>query len=75
MIALIYDKTLKMQAGVADEARSITLMGTDIDRLVVSLNSLCEALPRLIELCIGVWLLAEKLGWVCVAPIIIVLST
>ena len=75
MIALIYDKTLSMQAGVADEARSITLMGTDIDRLVVSLNALCEALPRLIELCIGIWLLSERLGWICVAPIIIVIST
>ncbi|KUJ15922.1 P-loop containing nucleoside triphosphate hydrolase protein [Mollisia scopiformis] len=71
MIALIYDKTLKMQADLADESRSITLMGTDIDRLVVSLDSLCEAVPRLIELCIGIWLLATRLGWVCVAPIIV----
>ncbi|KAF8857368.1 putative multidrug resistance protein [Acephala macrosclerotiorum] len=73
MIALIYDKTLTMQAGIADESRSLTLMGTDIDRLVVSLNSLCEAVPRLIELSIGIWLLAEKLGWPCVAPIVVVI--
>lgn len=74
MIALIYDKTLTMQAGIADESRSLTLMGTDIDRLVVSLDSLCEAVPRLIELSIGVWLLAEKVGWPCVAPIVLVIS-
>ena len=74
MIALIYDKTLTMQAGIADESRSLTLMGTDIDRLVVSLDSLCEAVPRVIELSIGIWLLAIKLGWVCIAPIVIVIS-
>ncbi|CZR60647.1 related to multidrug resistance protein [Phialocephala subalpina] len=73
MIALIYDKTLTMQAGIADESRSLTLMGTDIDRLVVSLDSLCEAVPRVIELSIGIWLLAIKLGWACVAPIVIVI--
>lgn len=62
-----------MQAGIADEARSVTLMGTDIDRLVTSLEALCEAVPRLIELFIGIWLLADRLGWVCVAPIIVIM--
>ena len=72
--SLIYAKTLKLRAGVYDEAAALTLMSTDIDRIVVSLEGLNEIWARIIEIAIGVWLLERQLGWVCVFPILIVLS-
>jgi ATP-binding cassette subfamily C (CFTR/MRP) protein 1 len=73
MVSLIYSKTLELPAGVYDESAALTLMSTDIDRLATSLDSLNEIWARIIEMSIGIWLLERQLGWVCVAPIVIVL--
>jgi ATP-binding cassette subfamily C (CFTR/MRP) protein 1 len=73
MVSLIYTKTLEIPAGVYDESAALTLMSTDIDRLATSLDSLNEIWARIIEISIGIWLLERQLGWVCVAPIVIVL--
>jgi hypothetical protein len=60
------------QAGCYDEKAAITLMSTDTDRLTSSLQSLCEIWANFIELVIGIVLLGLQLGWVCIAPIIVV---
>ena len=73
--SLIYAKTLKLRAGVYDEAAALTLMSTDIDRIVVSLQSINEIWARVIEIAIGIWLLERQLGWVCIFPIILVVGT
>ncbi len=74
MVSLIYAKTLEIRAGGVDESAALTLMSTDIDRLAISLQNLCEIWARVIELAIGIWLLGRQLGWVCVAPILLVIS-
>lgn len=71
-VSLIYAKTLRLQVGVYDESAAVTLMGTDIDRLEFSLNSVCEIWAWLLEIVIGIYLLARQLGWICIAPAIIV---
>jgi ATP-binding cassette subfamily C (CFTR/MRP) protein 1 len=72
MVSTIYAKTLELPAGHSDESAALTLMSTDIDRLATSLDSLNEIWARIIEMSIGIWLLQRQLGWVCVAPIVIV---
>jgi hypothetical protein len=74
MVSLIYDKTIELQAGVYDESSALSLMSTDLDRLTLSIVAVGEIWARLIEMAIGLWLLARQLGWVCVAPIVIVLG-
>ena len=73
MVTIIYSKTLELPAGLYDESAALTLMSTDIDRLASSLDSLNEIWARIIEMSIGLWLLERKLGWICVAPIVVVL--
>lgn len=73
-VSLIYSKSLEIQAGGIDESAALTLMSTDVDRLVSSLVNVCEAWARAIELAIGIWLLERQMGWVCVAPIVLVVS-
>lgn len=74
MVSLIYERTLEVQAGVYDESKALTLMSTDIDRLIMSLTAVCEIWARVVEMAIGIWLLERQLGWVCVAPIVVVIS-
>lgn len=72
MVSLIYARSLELQSGVHDELTAITLMSTDLDRLISSLQSINEIWARIVEMAIGMWLLKRQLGWVCFAPIIVV---
>lgn len=74
MVSLIYGRTLEIQAGIYDENKALTLMSTDVDRMVTSLEAVCEIWASVIEMAIGLWLLERQLGWICVAPIVTVLG-
>ncbi|KAI0881278.1 ABC transporter [Annulohypoxylon maeteangense] len=70
--ALIYERVLHVQSRTYDETAAVTLMSTDVDRVVFSLESLNEVWARVIEVAVGITLLALQLGWVCIVPIIVV---
>ncbi|KAJ5611489.1 multidrug resistance-associated protein [Penicillium herquei] len=71
---LIYDHALHTPDGtVGDRSAAITLMTTDIDRIINCLVILNEFWARSIEVAIGTTLLALRLGWVCLVPIVIVI--
>ncbi|KAH7350682.1 P-loop containing nucleoside triphosphate hydrolase protein [Rhexocercosporidium sp. MPI-PUGE-AT-0058] len=73
--SLIFAKTLKQQADLQDKDASLTHMSSDIDQLAFSLDALCQVWAQVIELTIGLYLLSRNLGWVCAAPIIIVVGS
>ena len=72
LVGLIYDRTLLLQDGVYDESAAISIMGTDVDRIAGTMDVIHEVWAQLIEVALGIWLLARQIGWVCVLPIIIV---
>lgn len=71
-MGLIYDRTLLLQDGVYDESAAISLMSTDVDRIADSMDVIHEVWAELIEVALGIWLLARQLGWVCVLPVVVV---
>jgi ATP-binding cassette subfamily C (CFTR/MRP) protein 1 len=74
MVSLIYDRTFSLDSEENDEMAALTLMSTDLDRLTSTFQSINEIWARTIEITIGIWLLERRLGWICVAPILIVIS-
>lgn len=72
MVSLIYSRSLDVQAGVHDDSATLTSTSTDVAALTTSLQALCDIWARVIEMSIGIWLLEKQLGWVCVAPLVIV---
>ncbi|KAH8698352.1 multidrug resistance-associated protein [Talaromyces proteolyticus] len=71
---MIYDHALHIPDGILeDRSATITLMTTDIDRIINCLIILNESWARTIEVGIGIALLALRLGWVCLVPLVIVL--
>jgi len=72
---LIYTKALEARDGAYDDSAAVTLMSTDIDRIAESMTNMNEVWARTVEVAIGVWLLAVRLGWVAVLPIAIIAST
>lgn len=73
--SMIYEHALHIPGGtLEDRSATITLMTTDVDRIIDSLITLNEFWARTIEVGIGIVLLALRLGWVCLMPLVIVLS-
>lgn len=73
-VAIIYESALRIQDGVYDEATAVTLMSTDIDQIAGSLTQINECWARLIEVILGIVLLARELGYICTVPIVLVLG-
>ncbi|KAJ5190136.1 multidrug resistance-associated protein [Penicillium cinerascens] len=72
--SMIYDHALRIPDGtLEDRSATITLMTTDIDRIIACLVTLNECWARTIEVVIGISLLALRIGWVCLMPLIIVI--
>ncbi|KAI3332982.1 ABC transporter [Ustulina deusta] len=72
-VTLIYDHLLLLPVDVYDKSAALTLMSTDVDQIILALVNLNECWARLIEVLVGVSLLALRLSWVSVVPVLIVL--
>ncbi|KAE8381911.1 putative multidrug resistance protein [Aspergillus bertholletiae] len=71
MIALLYNRSLTLQVGLCTESAALTLMSTDIDNIIDLLENIVDIWARLVEIGIGIWLLARQIGGICVTPLIV----
>ncbi|EPS25450.1 hypothetical protein PDE_00383 [Penicillium oxalicum 114-2] len=72
LVSLIYDKTLHLTPAVAADGSAVTLMSTDIDRIVMGTRHLHEFYANFIEIPIALWLLARLLGLASIAAAAII---
>lgn len=75
MVGLIHNRCFTIKDGVFDDSVAVTLMSNDAEGIQFSGFIFHEIWSQFIELCIGVYLLATELGWVCVVPLLIVVCT
>lgn len=73
-VSLIYQHALAISSEVYDESGALTLMSTDVDRIILCIIDLNECWARTIEVIVGITLLALQLGWVCIIPLVVVVS-
>lgn len=70
LISMIYDQTIDMTAADLTDSAAITLMGTDVERIVANLKNLHEAWASIIEVGIAIWLLEREIGVACFIPLV-----
>ncbi|KAI1858876.1 uncharacterized protein JN550_012335 [Neoarthrinium moseri] len=70
-VSLIYVTSLESFPGTLDDAKTVTLMSTDVERTVSGLELLHETWARVLEIAIGIWLLARQIGAISIAPVIV----
>ncbi|KUM63729.1 hypothetical protein ACN42_g3370 [Penicillium freii] len=75
LISMIYDQTIDMTAADLTDSAAITLMGTDVERIVSNLKNMHEAWASIIEVGIAIWLLERELGIACFIPLVISLGS
>ncbi|KAK0710401.1 P-loop containing nucleoside triphosphate hydrolase protein [Apiosordaria backusii] len=73
LIATIYHHTTTLRACDAKDSAAVTLMGTDVERIVEALRLFHELWAAVPEVGIAVWLLARQISWACVAPLLVCL--
>ncbi|OTA90463.1 hypothetical protein M434DRAFT_77909 [Hypoxylon sp. CO27-5] len=73
LVTAIYAKTTEVRIGSEHENASLTLMTTDIERVMLGFRFMHEMWANLIEVAIASWLLYDLLGGAFAAPIVIVL--
>lgn len=71
-VCIIHEKALETRDGVYDESAAVTLMSTDVDQISECLTELNECWARVLEVILGVFMLAKQLGWVCAVPLVLV---
>ncbi|KAK1997544.1 ABC transporter [Colletotrichum falcatum] len=71
--AAIYRKTTQASLVGTGDAAAVTLMSTDIERILRGFYALHEVWANFIEIALGCWLLQGQLGAAFIAPIAVIL--
>lgn len=74
LVALIFNKTLRMSTSAVSDASAITLMSTDIERIGSGLRDMHEIYSNFIEVVLALWLLARLLKIATVASTLVVIG-
>lgn len=74
LVSIIYDYTMGKTAAEISDSAAITLMGTDVERIVANLKNLHEAWASVVELGVAIWLLERQLGVACFIPLVVSLG-
>jgi ATP-binding cassette subfamily C (CFTR/MRP) protein 1 len=74
LISNVYHKTLELRQGDIQGSTAYTLMGNDVERIVLSLTRMHELWASCIEIGIALWLLERQLLVACIGPVILALG-
>jgi len=74
MVGIIHNRCLTIKDGVFDDSAAVTLMSNDADMVQYSADLVHELWAQILELFLGLYLLASQLGWACLVPILIVVG-
>ncbi|KAF2721401.1 putative ABC transporter [Polychaeton citri CBS 116435] len=72
LVGLIHDKTMKSPSIAYDNGEATTLMSTDADSLGGIAEMVHETWAQVVEVLIGIGLLATQVGWIWPIPLILI---
>lgn len=71
LFGLIYQKSLRLEITSPNVSpmAGITLIGTDVETIIVGMNMIHELWASVVEIGIATWLIYRELGAACAMPI------
>lgn len=69
LVLLIYQKTTSMSVVAAEDAAAVTLMSTDIERIINGMSKIHESWSTLLQMGVALALLYRQLGIVFIVPL------
>jgi len=73
LASVIYQKTTETKSTASNDGAALTLMSTDVERVIRGFLTVHELWSGLIEVAIGSWLLQRQLGSAFLVPLITIL--
>ncbi|PYI34585.1 ABC transporter [Aspergillus indologenus CBS 114.80] len=73
LVSSIYEKTTRQPITVGDDKAAVTLMSTDVERVIMGLMQLHEFWANPLQVAIVSWLLQRQIGTAFVAPLMVVI--
>jgi ATP-binding cassette, subfamily C (CFTR/MRP), member 1 len=73
LVGIIHNRCLTIKDGVFDDSAAVTLMSNDAGNAASCGNLFHELWSQVLELGIGMYMLARELGWVCIFPLLVVI--
>lgn len=74
LIALIYQQTVDARAVDLGSINGLTLMGTDVERIVINFLTIHEVWASLMDIIIAVFLLRRQMFLACLVPALVTFS-
>ncbi|EFX06639.1 ABC multidrug transporter [Grosmannia clavigera kw1407] len=72
LVGMIFKHSLRLPASEdADGSSAISLMSTDVERVVQTLQWSLNIVPDIVQVALGLWILETHLGGICIAPLIV----
>ncbi|CCC10044.1 hypothetical protein SMACR_02623 [Sordaria macrospora] len=73
LIAMVYQHTTALRAVDVKDSAAVTLMGTDVERIVTSIKNVHELWASIPAVGIAIWLLARQVSYAAMVPLVICL--
>ncbi|RAK99511.1 ABC transporter [Aspergillus ibericus CBS 121593] len=73
LVAMIYEQTIALKTTNSTKAEAVTLMGTDMQRIVATVRTLHDTWASVLSVGVAIWLLELQVYIACVMPAIIAL--
>lgn len=74
LVTIVYQHSTVLKANDLKDTAAITLMGTDVERIVNEFRSIHEAWASMLEVGVAIWLLERQISVACIVPAIISLG-
>ncbi|KAK7402406.1 hypothetical protein QQX98_011848 [Neonectria punicea] len=72
LASAVYRKTTQTKLTAADDAAAVTLMSTDIERILQGAPTIHDMWAGTVEVALGCWLLQKQIGVAFVSPIVVI---
>ncbi|KAM0812152.1 putative ABC transporter FUM19 [Seiridium cardinale] len=71
LIAMVYSKAMRLNLSATDKGSAVTVMSSDIERIVMGLRSVHDIWANVIQVALAAWLLERQTGVAIVAPVVV----
>lgn len=75
LVSLVHHKTLSIGSDALDEGKVVTLMSNDVDSLSGIAGMFHGTWAQILEVIIGIFLLASEVGWLWPLPLVFIYCT
>ncbi len=71
LVTAIFNKTTEISITALDNSAAVTLMSTDVEKIVRGLREVNELWASAIQIVLATWLLQREIGLACLAPVVV----